>query len=265
MEKAIVLPVGTLKISVSDAISKILESGAFSPTVEIYLEILTDDTGDEYYKPNGKVTASQGDGKKLAAESIKPSFLSYCEATATKPTSPYAPWIFDYDGANQYHDVLYQITVDEMRRFALNYGINVLVAESPPANDSHLMPLSKAVAAGSTLSRNSKKKATGRPKTVHRKAAIVGKLIAVMTVGERLTANALPGSIADLLDACARVEIAITKKTTNFGGATTETFNRWLKQAGYGMKSGRTRGAEEKYWTNLLPKVMSKIPCNVFV
>ena len=143
MEKSIVLPVGTLKISVSDAISKTLESAAFPGVVDIYLEISTDDKGNEYCKPDGKATARQSDGKTLAAESIRSSFLSFCEATATKPTSPYAPWIFDYDGANEYHDVLYQITVDEMRQFALNYGINVLVAESPTANESHLSPLSK--------------------------------------------------------------------------------------------------------------------------
>ena len=143
MDKSIVLPVGTLKISVSDAISKTLESAAFPEVFDIYLEISTDDKGNEYCKPDAQAIIKQSDGKTLAADSIKSSFLAFCEATATKPTSPYAPWIFDYDGANQYHDTLYQITVEEMRQFALNYGINVFVAESSTVIDSHISPLSK--------------------------------------------------------------------------------------------------------------------------
>ena len=146
MDKSIVLPVGTLKISVSDAISKTLESAAFPEVFDIYLEISTNDKGDEYCEPAAQAIIKQSDGKTLAADSIKLSFLAFCEATATKPTSPYAPWIFDYDGANQYHDTLYQITVDEMRQFALNYGINVLVAKSPATNNSHVSSLSKGVA-----------------------------------------------------------------------------------------------------------------------
>lgn len=105
----------------------------------------------------------------------------------------------------------------------------------------------------------------GRPKSIEKKAAILRNLIEIMLDATVNDASALRGSAADLLDACQRIEKVHTKKSVVFGGVAPNTFNMWLRHAGYGIKAGRTPADEGRYWTNLLPKVMGKVPGDVFV
>jgi hypothetical protein len=106
----------------------------------------------------------------------------------------------------------------------------------------------------------------GRPKTVNKKANVVRQIIeAVEKVAKRkFESNNLPGSAADLLNTCKRIEKAITDKTSLFGGATADTFNTWLKAAGYGFSSGRTPNAEDQYWAQLCVKTVVLITPEVF-
>jgi hypothetical protein len=104
----------------------------------------------------------------------------------------------------------------------------------------------------------------GRPKVNHKKADILRRLIAVMTAEEKCDPGQLPGSAADLLDACKRIERTQTNKTAMFGRANAEAFNTWLRATEYRIKIGRTRNDEKTYWTDLCVKTMGKIRPDIF-
>ena len=103
----------------------------------------------------------------------------------------------------------------------------------------------------------------GRPKAIDKKTKVLRKLITIMSTAKTIDLRALPGSSADLLDACGRIEKAKTGKTKLF--ATTEdTFKTWLNAAGYGFRVGRPSNDEANYWTHLCVETMAKIPPEVF-
>ena len=72
----------------------------------------------------------------------------------------------------------------------------------------------------------------GRPKEIGKKAEVIRKLIAIMTAGKKIDSTALPGSPADLLDACERIAKSKPDKAISFK-VTEETFKTWLNAAGY--------------------------------
>lgn len=126
-----------------------------------------------------------------------------------------------------------------------------------------LPELSKPQDLGSDGAQSINKRNGGRPKTIEVKAAILRRLIPLMLSDNAYNGIALPGSAADLHEACKRIEQVQTNKSLTFGG-TTSTFKTWLFHAGYSMKNGRGIVGEEKYWTKLLPKVMGKLPSDIF-
>lgn len=108
----------------------------------------------------------------------------------------------------------------------------------------------------------------GRPKTINKKANAVRQIIEAFekTAGIKFSSNDLPGSAADLLDSCQRMEKAKTNKGTVFGTSknSLDKFNTWLKAAGYGFSPGRTLDTENNYWTKLCPETMALITPEVF-
>lgn len=106
----------------------------------------------------------------------------------------------------------------------------------------------------------------GRPKTIDKKANAVRQIIeAFEKVAKRkFESDALPGSAADLLNTCKRMEKAQTKKNFLFGGTTANAFNTWLHAAGYGFSPGRTPDVEGQYWTQLYVKTIGLITPEIF-
>ena len=84
-----------------------------------------------------------------------------------------------------------------------------------------------------------------------------------MIAGKTLDTDALPGSAANLLDACQRIEKA-KNNTPKLFNTTEETFKIWLGAAGYRFKAGRPPKIEEEYWTKLCIKTIGNISCDVF-
>lgn len=96
----------------------------------------------------------------------------------------------------------------------------------------------------------------GRPKTIDKKVQAVRDMIARFECAASLqfTPQALSGSAADLLDACKRFEKSNKIKPLEFS-TSIDTFNGWLKSAGYSFPTGRTPDIEKNYWTQLVVKV----------
>jgi len=130
--------------------------------------------------------------------------------------------------------------------------------QAEPASKSVATPAAKASENGKTKARG------GRPTVKHEKVAILSQIIGAMIAEEKLNTGSLPGSAADLFDACKRIERAQTGKANMFGAATLDTFVTWLQQSGFSMKIGRTPNNEKTYWTDLCVQTMVKIPANIF-
>jgi hypothetical protein len=131
-------------------------------------------------------------------------------------------------------------------------------AESASKSVAPVTPAANAPENGKTKAR------VGRPTVKHKKVAILSQIIGAMTAGKTLNTGSLPGSAADLFDACKRIERAQTGKATVFGAATLDTFVTWLQQSGFSMKIGRTPNNEKTYWTDLCVQTMVKMPANIF-
>jgi hypothetical protein len=95
------------------------------------------------------------------------------------------------------------------------------------------------------------------------KAKILSLLIESMTKERNIDPGSLPGSVANLLDACQRIEKAKTGKERVFS-TTVTTFKEWLSNTGYGFGSGRPPKKETTYWTSLCVETMGKIDAEVF-
>jgi hypothetical protein len=110
-------------------------------------------------------------------------------------------------------------------------------------------------ATGSNSPKVGKGKA-GRPKTIDKKIEAVREMMARFecAASMKYTPQALCGSAADLLDACQRFEKSNKIKPIEFS-TSQDTFNGWLKRAGYSFPTGRTPDNEKKYWTQLVVKV----------
>jgi hypothetical protein len=118
---------------------------------------------------------------------------------------------------------------------------------------THLVP---ADAPAAKVAKVSKGKA-GRPKTMDKKVIAVRDMIARFERAAliQFTPQALSGSAADLLDACNRFEKSNKIKPREFC-TSQDTFNGWLKRAGYSFPTGRTQDIEKDYWTQLVEKVL---------
>lgn len=105
----------------------------------------------------------------------------------------------------------------------------------------------------------------GRPPTNLKKAEKLRQLVDAMSKGENVAVDSLPGSTKDLLDACNRIEKALTGKSAIFRGVNSATLNNLLNQVGYGVKIGRTLNIEATYWTKLAVKVIPKLTKDIFL
>lgn len=105
----------------------------------------------------------------------------------------------------------------------------------------------------------------GRPPSIRRKAEILGHIIATMekASGQRFDPVALPGTAADLQDACERIERSKTRKVTVLNGET-GTFKKLLRTAGFGFPDGAPLKSEEQFWVRLCVKTMTEIDPKVF-
>ncbi|NHZ97484.1 hypothetical protein [Massilia sp. CCM 8734] len=138
------------RISVSNTLRLILEQAEFPPTMDILVEVVTDEHGNETALPGGKMRVVPSDGRGLAAQFIKANFLSFCKRANVQPTSPYSPCVFDYDCNNEMHDLLYEISQVEMYAFADIYGLD-LRANNPRSGDTLIPAESAALSTGEEL------------------------------------------------------------------------------------------------------------------
>lgn len=104
---------------------------------------------------------------------------------------------------------------------------------------------------------------SGRPKTIPGKVCILRQLIDHMAKGKEIEPGNLPGTAADLLDACQRIEKSKTGKKSTFG-TSEDTFKTWLKHSGYGFKGGRAPKDEAHFWTQLCVETMGLMDENIF-
>lgn len=125
MMKAVCWPTDEERITIAKALELIIEAAEFPPTVEVYLNVEVDEFGNEKPGEGGRYRFVQGDGKSLAAQKIKESFLQFCELNQVKPRNPYSPWVADYDGKNPTFDALYEISFADFIAFAAGYDIEV--------------------------------------------------------------------------------------------------------------------------------------------
>lgn len=104
---------------------------------------------------------------------------------------------------------------------------------------------------------------SGRPKTIYRKACILRQLIDHMAKGKGIEPENLPGTAANLLDACQRIEESKTGKKSTFS-TSEDTFKTWLKYSGYGFKGGRAPKDEAHFWTRLCVETMGLMDEDIF-
>jgi hypothetical protein len=135
------------------------------------------------------------------------------------------------------------VTVEALTAYVAKFSIEIRLAPGETA----------------AISRGSK----GRPPEVKMKAKILSLLIESMTKERNIDPGSLPGSVANLLDACQRIEKAKTGKERVFS-TTVTTFKEWLSNTGYGFGSGRPPKKETTYWTSLCVETMGKIDAEVF-
>ncbi len=106
---------------------------------------------------------------------------------------------------------------------------------------------------------------TGRPPSVQVKAEIVRQIVVAFetAANRKFDSDVLPGSAADLLDACMRIEKAVTKRNATMV-TTTNTFKKWLRAAGYSFSNGCTPKDQATFWTHLTPQTITIINAGVF-
>ena len=134
-------------------------------------------------------------------------------------------------------------------------AVNKHVEEAIPPFDPNTKQESKQL-------KSAINKSAGRPKSVEKNATILKQIIVILTEGENIKPDRLPGNARDLHDACKRVAKEKLKK--NMFSISLSTFKEWLRASGYGFGNGRTPSIEAKYWTSLCVKNIVKIDSAIF-
>ena len=129
MTKKIELGADQQRIKIYAALQKVLEVAEFETYFDVYAEVKIDEAGVEFHPEGGKIFAHQYDQRQDYILGQARNFASFCEATGIRPRNPATPWIFDYDKSNPTHNISYDITVDEFRQFASQFGIEVRQTE----------------------------------------------------------------------------------------------------------------------------------------
>jgi len=95
----------------------------------------------------------------------------------------------------------------------------------------------------------------GRPKSIEKKVIAVRQMMERLekAASTQFNPQALRGSAADLLAACQRFEKSNNIEPMLFS-TSQDTFNNWLRRAGYSFPTGRTLDYEKNYWTQLVVK-----------
>lgn len=107
----------------------------------------------------------------------------------------------------------------------------------------------------------------GRPPSQERKAAVLSAIMKRFADVDAIGPDpmSLPGSLADLLDACQRIEKSVTGNEEIFS-VSEDTFRVWLAKAGFGFATGRRPKSQNQssHWTRSAPAITGKTLSGVF-
>jgi len=223
-----------------------------------YSNVRTDEdlASKDYWLSNrvvsGQYKKPQFMPRQLAASRVLEKIVGYChEYKSADPVADAADGISpEYIKATQLkllHDAVTQyvkyLPEHEARAFIF---ANAPAAKSGAANTNDTASDAPKVSKGKA----------GRPKTIDTKISAVRDMIAMLerAASIQFTPQTLPGSAADLLEACQRFERSSKIKPFIFT-TSLDAFNGWLKSAGYSFPTGRTLDIERNYWTQLVVKV----------
>lgn len=121
-KKTIVLPAGATRITVSDALGAVHEAG-----LDGMLRVTRHADGS---------LAIRARDIRPVGELVKAQFLKFCAASKLEPSSPLDRWSPTYTGQGKQDDV-YEITVDELRRFVEPFDIYVEVTDEVAKESEH--------------------------------------------------------------------------------------------------------------------------------
>lgn len=85
----------------------------------------------------GEVKFEHMDGRDEAERLAFRDFPAACVAIGIMPRNPYSPYADDYAGTPE-QNVSYQLTVDELRKYAERYGVTVQIEGEPSASASEI-------------------------------------------------------------------------------------------------------------------------------
>jgi hypothetical protein len=126
VKKSIILPAGTKRIKIYDVLAKVSEMASFEDYVDVYVQVEKDAQGQEVAVSGGKLVVKNRIGKADFEDVKLENFISFCRSSGVKPRNPNSPWVFDYDGHNAAHNIMCDITVDELRQFAKLFDVEVM-------------------------------------------------------------------------------------------------------------------------------------------
>lgn len=93
----------------------------------------------------GEVKFEHIDGRAEAERLALRDFPAACRSVGIRPRNPYSPYADDYIGASE-QNVFYQLTVDELRKYAEPYSVTVRLEDATSVDGISDDPLTRAVA-----------------------------------------------------------------------------------------------------------------------
>lgn len=143
----------------------------------------------------------------------------------------------------------------------------LVTKEAQAVADIERKALEEAASKNQVVSAAVTKAKIGRPKTIDKKANAMRQIIGFFEKATKIEFNheRLPGSAANLLDACQRLEKNKTgKKKEELFDINKDTLTSWLKKAEYRFPNGCTPTAENNFWTKHCVETMGLITPEVF-
>nr|WP_057924379.1 hypothetical protein [Burkholderia ambifaria] len=122
----IVLPADTANVTVNAAIG--LTMSAATIQFPNYVNVYEREGMDA--NEAGEVKFEHMDGRAEAERLALRDFPAACQAIGIRPRNPYSPYANDYAGAPE-QNVFYQVTVDELRKYAEPFGVTVRLEGAP--------------------------------------------------------------------------------------------------------------------------------------
>lgn len=138
--KTILLPLGTERIAVADALYMMVEKWPDDTGFDIFIDgngIIQQpryrrDISWNSEQRQAIEAANTPDIKQLHKENLLKGFITFCHDKTITPTSPMTPWSNDYTG-EVWQNGLYEISADEFKMFAKPYGFEVETEAAPAA------------------------------------------------------------------------------------------------------------------------------------